>query len=78
MWSAGCIFAEMLTNYPIFDGANNTSQLTKIIMLIGNPTKQDMEDMNIEAEEMDASIVKVNPKGVRFWIDKHLKSEQRE
>lgn len=73
MWSAGCIFVEMVASYPIFDGGDNTSQLAKIIMLIGTPTKQDYEDMNIKEEEMD-QINKVAGKGVKSWIDKHLKS----
>jgi cell division cycle 2-like protein len=39
MWSVGCIFAELLTKKPLFEGAQNEiEQITKIFELVGSPT----------------------------------------
>jgi len=40
MWSVGCIFAEILLKKPVFVGKCETSQLSKIFSIIGNPTEQ--------------------------------------
>jgi len=39
MWSIGCIFAELITNEPQFQGKNEVDQLTKIFSLCGIPTE---------------------------------------
>lgn len=37
IWSAGCIFAEMLLGKPLFSGKNYVHQLHAIIELLGSP-----------------------------------------
>lgn len=37
-WSIGCIFAELLTREPLFQGRNEVDQLSKIFSLLGTPT----------------------------------------
>ena len=38
IWSIGCIFAELLTKEPLFQGKNEVDQLSKIFALLGTPT----------------------------------------
>lgn len=38
IWSIGCIFAELLTREPVFQGKNEVSQLSEIFTLLGTPT----------------------------------------
>lgn len=38
IWSIGCIFAELLTREPLFQGRNEVDQLSKIFVLLGTPT----------------------------------------
>ena len=38
VWSIGCIFAELLTREPVFQGKNEVGQLSEIFTLIGTPT----------------------------------------
>ena len=38
IWSMGCIFAELLTREPLFQGKNEVDQLSKIFALLGTPT----------------------------------------
>lgn len=39
IWSLGCIFGELLTKDPLFQGKNEVDQLSKIFTLLGPPTK---------------------------------------
>lgn len=39
VWSIGCIFAELLTREPLFQGKNEVGQLSAIFGLLGTPTK---------------------------------------
>jgi serine/threonine protein kinase len=39
MWSAGCIFAELLTKKPLFPGDSEIDQLFKIFRQLGTPTE---------------------------------------
>lgn len=39
MWSAGCIFAEMITGSPLLDGTSELEQIDKMCTLLGSPTK---------------------------------------
>jgi len=38
IWSAGCIFAEMVTGRPLFPGSNPSDQLLRIFKVLGTPT----------------------------------------
>lgn len=39
MWSVGCIFAEMISGYPIFPGQNEQDQLLRIFKILGTPSQ---------------------------------------
>jgi len=40
IWSAGCVFAEMVLRKPVFPGETELSQLTKIFALRGSPNEK--------------------------------------
>ncbi|KAH8703671.1 cmgc/cdk/pitslre protein kinase [Talaromyces proteolyticus] len=40
IWSVGCIFGELLTTDPLFQGKNEVDQLSKIFAVTGPPTQQ--------------------------------------
>lgn len=42
VWSLGCIFAEILTRLPLFQGRDYMHQLQVIIELLGTPTESEM------------------------------------
>lgn len=57
MWSAGCILAETLLERVLFAGKSSMNQLELIFELLGPPTEQDIEDMNVSsAGEILSSI----------------------
>ena len=39
MWSVGCIFGELLTRRPMFDGQGEADQINKIFKVLGAPTE---------------------------------------
>lgn len=41
MWSAGCIFAEILTKRPLFPGDSEIDELFRIFRTLGTPTEED-------------------------------------
>ena len=46
IWSAGCVFAELLLGEPIFFGDSQVDQIVKIIKVLGTPTKEQIRQMN--------------------------------
>ena len=42
IWSVGCIFAEMLSNRPIFPGKHYLDQLNQILGILGSPSNEDL------------------------------------
>jgi len=40
IWSAGCIFAEMITGKPLFPGSSAQDELTRIFKLLGTPNEE--------------------------------------
>jgi len=40
MWSAGCIFAEISSKRPLFDGESEIDQINKIFRILGTPTEE--------------------------------------
>ena len=42
IWSAGCIFAELMGRTPIFSGKNYIDQLERILAILGTPNKEDL------------------------------------
>jgi len=51
IWSAGCVFAELLLGAPLFPGDSGVDQLVEIIKVIGTPTKEDIRAMNASYTE---------------------------
>eukprot|EP00743_Colponemidia_sp_Colp-15_P017021 GILK01020916.1.p1 GENE.GILK01020916.1~~GILK01020916.1.p1 ORF type:complete len:165 (-),score=8.08 GILK01020916.1:341-835(-) len=47
IWSAGCIFAEMIARKPIFAGRNPKDHLLRIFAVMGTPTPQNFLMMNV-------------------------------
>ena len=46
VWSAGCVFIEMITGFPIFRANSNIDQLVEIVKIMGTPTKDEILEMN--------------------------------
>lgn len=46
LWSAGCVFAEMILGQPLFTGTDGINQLVQIIKVLGTPTKAELAAMN--------------------------------
>lgn len=46
IWSMGCILAEILIGKPLFPGSSTLSQIEKIILFTGKPSKQEIESLN--------------------------------
>lgn len=40
IWSAGCIFAEIVTKRPLFDGDSEPDQIRKIFRVMGTPDSE--------------------------------------
>jgi hypothetical protein len=43
MWSVGCIFAELATGSPFFEGSSEIEQLFRIFSITGVPQKELMQ-----------------------------------
>mmetsp|Transcript_15800 Transcript_15800/g.42486 ORF Transcript_15800/g.42486 Transcript_15800/m.42486 type:complete len:356 (-) Transcript_15800:222-1289(-) len=46
MWSAGCIFGELLMGKPMFPGTSTMNQIDRIIEVTGTPSDADVESIN--------------------------------
>lgn len=46
IWSAGCVFAEMMMGQPLFTGKDGIDQLVEIIKVLGTPSKEELQAMN--------------------------------
>jgi serine/threonine protein kinase len=46
LWSAGCVFAEMLLGQPLFTGNDGILQLVEIVKVLGTPSVNDLWAMN--------------------------------
>lgn len=44
IWSIGCVFAELITREPVFQGKNEVSQLSEIFNLLGMPSTKTWPD----------------------------------
>ncbi|KAL7068708.1 protein kinase domain-containing protein [Cryptosporidium serpentis] len=44
VWSAGCIFAELIKRSALFAGHDHLDQLKEIISLLGTPNKEDLDE----------------------------------
>mmetsp|Transcript_88777 Transcript_88777/g.223516 ORF Transcript_88777/g.223516 Transcript_88777/m.223516 type:complete len:376 (-) Transcript_88777:188-1315(-) len=55
LWSAGCVFAEMLIGQPLFTGSDGINQLVEIIKVLGTPTSLELRAMNPNYPQYDFS-----------------------
>lgn len=55
IWSAGCIFAELLLGEPLFPGKNHINQFCVITDLLGNPPEEVIN--NITSENVSEIIL---------------------
>jgi serine/threonine protein kinase len=46
IWSAGCVYGEMLLGQPLFTGKDGINQLVEIIKVLGTPTSAELQAMN--------------------------------
>lgn len=61
IWSAGCVFAELLLGQPIFPGDSGVDQLVEIIKVLGTPTKEQIRQMNSNYTEFKFPQIKPHP-----------------
>ena len=61
IWSAGCVFAELLLGQPIFPGDSGVDQLVEIIKVLGTPTKEQIRQMNSNYTEFKFPQIKAHP-----------------
>jgi len=50
IWSAGCVFAEMMLRAPFFGGENTIDQLSKIFYVLGTPRSEEWPGMELLPE----------------------------
>jgi len=46
LWSAGCVFGEMVLGQPMFTGKDGIDQLVEIMKVLGTPRSQELRAMN--------------------------------
>lgn len=46
MWAVGCIFAELLTKKPFFQGDSQVDQLFKIFNILGTPSESNWQGLS--------------------------------
>ncbi|WMV31028.1 hypothetical protein MTR67_024413 [Solanum verrucosum] len=61
MWSAGCVFAELLLGQPLFPGESGVDQLVEIIKILGTPTREEIRCMNPNYTEFKFPQIKAHP-----------------
>ncbi|KAL2653036.1 hypothetical protein R1flu_021164 [Riccia fluitans] len=47
IWAFGCIFGELLSGKPLFPGINDIDQLSRLVRILGSPTKEEWEDVTL-------------------------------
>lgn len=58
VWSAGCIFAEILSRRPLFQGASSPAQLDLILRLVGTPSDDELDGFGRHAKSTIRSMPK--------------------
>ncbi|URD82090.1 hypothetical protein MUK42_02629 [Musa troglodytarum] len=61
IWSAGCVFAELLLGQPLFPGESGVDQLVEIIKVLGTPTREEIKCMNPNYTEFKFPQIKAHP-----------------
>ena len=64
LWSAGCVFGEVLVGEPLFPGKKNFNQLIEIIKILGTPTDEQIDLMNYEH---DGQLRFTNHRAAKPW-----------
>merc|ERR1712045_197920 len=62
VWSAGCVFAELMLGQPIFPGDSGVDQLVEIIKVLGTPTREQIKEMNPNYTEFKFPQIKAHPR----------------
>lgn len=60
IWSAGCVFAELLLSAPLFPGDSGVDQLVEIIKVLGTPTKDEIRQMNAPYTEIKFPLIRAH------------------
>lgn len=60
VWSAGCVYAELLLGHPLFPGESGVDQLVEIIKVLGTPSRQEIQDMNPNYTEFQFPQIKAH------------------
>ncbi|CAE8615424.1 unnamed protein product [Polarella glacialis] len=68
LWSAGCVFAEMILGQPLFTGNDGIKQLVEIIKVLGTPSPVELTAMNPNYPDYDFT-----PKVAAYTWDKVLR-----
>mmetsp|Transcript_93590 Transcript_93590/g.166506 ORF Transcript_93590/g.166506 Transcript_93590/m.166506 type:complete len:357 (-) Transcript_93590:97-1167(-) len=53
LWSAGCVFAELILGQPLFTGKDGIDQLVQIVKVLGTPSSKQLQAMNPNYPEYD-------------------------
>lgn len=61
IWSAGCVFAELMSGKPLFPGESGVDQLVEIIKVLGTPTREEIKCMNPNYKEFRFPQIKAHP-----------------
>ncbi|KAJ9103592.1 negative regulator of the PHO system [Naganishia adeliensis] len=62
IWSAGCIFAEMISGVPLFRGRDNNDQLNAIIKVVGTPDERTFRKIMQDSPEVQFRQLPKYPK----------------
>jgi serine/threonine protein kinase len=78
IWSAGCIFAEMLEGKPLFPGKDHVNQFSIITELLGTPPQDVIETIcseNVRHSSIDGFASSANPAARHSASSSHYPSE---
>ncbi|XP_014288041.1 putative glycogen synthase kinase-3 homolog [Halyomorpha halys] len=66
VWSAGCIFAELLFDRVFFSASSTLEMLVEIIKVLGTPTEGQIHKMNPKAPKFDLPVVRPRKMSLTF------------
>jgi len=64
VWSAGCVYYEILTLRPLFPGSNELDQIAKIHDVMGTPDPTVISKLQGKIQNLDFNFPKVSGKGI--------------
>ncbi|CAJ0585013.1 unnamed protein product, partial [Mesorhabditis spiculigera] len=75
MWSIACIFAEMATKKPLFQGDSEIDELFRIFRIMGTPTEEEWKGVS-QLDDFKATFPKWKYSGgLEDTLSKHLNKE---